>query len=132
MLQHFIHFFNRRLARHVERVEPATLELLLGYHWPGNVRELENLVERAMIIGTEEILRIDPRWLLPVEAQAEPGNNSSSLGDLERRTIVAALERCRGKIYGPAGAATALGLKPTTLYGKMRKHGIARNPSHEK
>jgi formate hydrogenlyase transcriptional activator len=132
LLQHFIHFFNRRMARRVQGVEPVMLDLLLHYHWPGNVRELENLVERAMIVAASDTLRIDARWLLPVEAGSEPERNTSSLRDLERRTITAALERCRGRIYGPAGAAAALGLKPTTLYGKMRKHGIARNPDDEK
>jgi len=45
----------------------------------------------------------------------------------ERRTIREALDRCRGKIYGPDGAASFLGLKPTTLYGKMRKHQIPKH-----
>ena len=40
---------------------------------------------------------------------------------MERRAILDALARCRGKVYGPGGAAAVLGLKPTTLYGKMRK-----------
>ena len=34
-----------------------------------------------------------------------------------------------GRIYGPGGAAHRLGLRPTTLYGKMRKHGIAKDPA---
>jgi formate hydrogenlyase transcriptional activator len=46
---------------------------------------------------------------------------------MERRTIRDALKRCNGKIYGPGGAAAVLGLKPTTLYGKMRKLQISRN-----
>jgi formate hydrogenlyase transcriptional activator len=41
---------------------------------------------------------------------------------------VEALTRCHGKIYGPDGAAAALGLQPTTLYGKMRKHQIPKHP----
>jgi len=50
----------------------------------------------------------------------------ASLAEVERQAIVGALERCRGKIYGPTGAAAALAVKPTTLYGKMRKLGISR------
>ena len=45
------------------------------------------------------------------------------------RAILDALARCHGKIYGSGGAAAALGLKPTTLYGKMRKHRIPKYPS---
>jgi formate hydrogenlyase transcriptional activator len=46
------------------------------------------------------------------------------LAELERRSILRAIEKCSGRIYGPSGAATVLGLKPTTLYGKMKKLGI--------
>jgi len=45
------------------RVSDATLRLLTEYPWPGNVRELENLIERAMIVTTGDILHVDPRWL---------------------------------------------------------------------
>jgi len=48
------------------------------------------------------------------------------MAELERRAILEALERSGGKVYGPGGAAQALGLKPTTLYGKMRKHHISK------
>ena len=43
--------------------------------------------------------------------------------------ILQALEKCKGKIYGPGGAAAILGLRPTTLYGKMRKHQISKASS---
>jgi formate hydrogenlyase transcriptional activator len=49
------------------------------------------------------------------------------LAGVERRTILEALAACRGKVYGATGAARKLGLKPSTLYGKMRKHGIGRD-----
>jgi formate hydrogenlyase transcriptional activator len=49
-----------------------------------------------------------------------------SFAEVERRAILEALERCGGRIYGSDGAAARLRLKPTTLYGKMRKHGIKR------
>jgi len=48
------------------------------------------------------------------------------MAEVERHTVLQTLERCGGKIYGPGGAAEALGLKPSTLYGKMRKHGIGK------
>jgi formate hydrogenlyase transcriptional activator len=127
LIQHFLHFFNRRMNKHVRQVDPATLRLLMGYHWPGNVRELENLLERAMIVATEDTLGIDPGWLSPVQPKPHDSGTPRSLHVIERQSILAALERTGGRIYGPTGAAAALGLKPTTLYGKMRKHGISRN-----
>jgi formate hydrogenlyase transcriptional activator len=124
LVRHFLHRFGRQLNRPATQVSPATLEMLTAYHWPGNVRELENLVERAMIVATGDTLEIDPSWLRPAPPRGAAADGPARLAELERRAILDALERCRGKIYGPGGAAAALGLKPTTLYGKMRKHGI--------
>jgi formate hydrogenlyase transcriptional activator len=84
-----------------------------------------------MIITSGDSLQVDPRWLEPVPAGRTDEETPSSLAEIERRAILDALERCKGRIYGPSGAAAALGLKPTTLYGKMRKHRIAKQPLSE-
>jgi len=130
LIQHFLHAFNRRMNRQVRQVEPETLRLLLGYAWPGNVRELENLVERAMIVHADDPLRMDPSWLLADRRPAE-APPAGSLRETERQSILSARERSGGKIYGAAGAAAILGLKPTTLYGKIRKHGITKDPRND-
>jgi formate hydrogenlyase transcriptional activator len=126
LVRHFLHHFGRRMSKPVAAVSPGTLKLLMEYHWPGNVRELENLIERAMIVASSDTLEVDPNWLNPSGRDRAVAAAGSSLAELERRTIVDALARCQGKIYGPNGAAVALGLKPTTLYGKMRKHQIEK------
>ncbi len=118
LVRHFIHQFNRAMQKQVERVGNDTLALLQDYDWPGNVRELENLVERAMIVASGSELAIDPAWVAKLPAA------TYGLHAVERQTIEDALKRSNGKIYGPNGAAHALGLKPTTLYGKLRKFGI--------
>jgi formate hydrogenlyase transcriptional activator len=128
LVRHFLHAFGRRLGKAVSHVSPATLTLLTEYPWPGNVRELENLVERAMIVTAGDTLQVDPHWLRPEPAGPISGAAAVGLAELERRAIVDALAHCHGKIYGPDGAAAALGLRPTTLYGKMRKHHISRQP----
>jgi formate hydrogenlyase transcriptional activator len=128
LVKHFLHHFGRRMNRPIPRVSPTGLTLLTDYHWPGNVRELENLIERALIVSTSETLEVDPSWLRPAPADSAAGPPRPALAEVERRAILEALGRCNGRIYGPGGAAALLGLKPTTLYGKMRKHGIARKP----
>jgi formate hydrogenlyase transcriptional activator len=124
LARHLIERLARRMNRPIPSMGGQTLQLLEAYHWPGNVRELENLIERALIVSRGDTLDIDPTWLSSVPASPSAG----SLAEIERHTILDALERCRGKIYGVDGAARLLGLKPTTLYGKMRKHRIARRP----
>jgi formate hydrogenlyase transcriptional activator len=123
LAKHFLQHFNRRMNKQVERIATPALDLLVRYDWPGNVRELENLLERAMIVTEGEVLDLDPNWLSsPLPSQ--PVAKAPLLREQEKQSILDALAHCDGKIYGADGAAARLGLKPTTLYGKMRKHGI--------
>jgi len=131
LVRHFLLQFGRRMNKAFDGVATSALKLLMAYHWPGNVRELENIIERAMITSAGDTLQIDPQWLTTARADPVDQESGTGLADLERRAIVAALERCHGKIYGPSGAASVLGLKPTTLYGKMRKHRIPKYSSGE-
>ena len=125
LVEYFSRHVGERLHAAPRRLTPASMDLLSAYAWPGNIRELENVLERAMVVATGDELHIDPTWL--PRAAAEP--IGASLADSERRTILDALAACHGKIYGASGAAQRLGLKPSTLYGKMRKHGIGREPA---
>jgi len=124
LINHFIRLFERRMNKQITRVNRRTMELLMNYYWPGNVRELEHILERAMIVTSGDTLEIDPTWLSPQGASVAQPDGQLTMADIERRGILEALERCGGKIYGCGGAAEALGLKPSTLYGKMRKHRI--------
>ena len=126
LVRHFVRRFDRRMGTSATEIDADTLRILTEYAWPGNVRELENVVERALIVSSGSRLVVDPRWFEPATAPMPARNGPASFADVERQTIVAALDRCQGRIYGPNGAAQQLGLKPTTLYGKMRKLGIAR------
>jgi formate hydrogenlyase transcriptional activator len=104
------------------------MRLLTEYHWPGNVRELENIIERAMIVANGDFLELDSQWLRSDDTKTRPDNREGSgLAGIERQAILNALQRSKGKIYGPHGAAALLGLKPTTLYGRMRKHQISKD-----
>lgn len=127
LLHHFRVQLGRRMHKQIARIDPHSLELAQEYPWPGNVRELENVVERAMIVATEDTLVIDPSWLESMENTEDSESAAGTLADMERSTILAALKKSGGKVYGPQGAAASLGLKPTTLYGKMRKYHIEKN-----
>jgi formate hydrogenlyase transcriptional activator len=129
LVRHFLHHFGRRMGKPAVGVSAATLRLLKEYPWPGNVRELENIVERAMIVTGSDTLQVDPSWLKSAPAGGVSREDRPYLAELERHAILDALDRCHGRIYGPGGAAALLGLKPTTLYGKMRKHRIPKHPT---
>lgn len=126
LVRHFIHQFNRLMNKSVENVSAESMRALSGYRWPGNVRELENLIERAMIVCDGKTLEIQSAWLVSAGIVSPIPHANHHLMDVERGAIEDALRASRGRIYGPDGAAKRLGLKPTTLYGKMRKLGIQR------
>ena len=121
------------MNKSITRVDRRTMELMMNYTWPGNVRELENIIERAMIISQGDTLAIDESWLYgrpSFSPDPIPMIAGKSLAEIERQIILDALSRCQGKIYGLGGAAAELKLKPTTLYGKMRKHKIKSTRQH--
>jgi transcriptional regulator of acetoin/glycerol metabolism len=112
------------LARSGLQLSPSQIRQVQDYEWPGNVRELQNVIERAVIV------RLD----LPASAESATGQSalqerSVVISDTEmnrrvRDNMVVALKRSGGKVYGPDGAAEALGVKPTTLYTRLKKLGL--------
>src|SRR6267142_5811695 len=135
LVDYFMRMYAGRLNRQVEPASPAALKALTEYDWPGNVRELANVVERASIEARAGDLRVD----LPpggdrnhsagrgaVSGAASPGEilSEAQMRQQERENIAAALRRTRGKIYGEDGAASLLGIKPTTLLSRLAKLGL--------
>jgi transcriptional regulator with GAF, ATPase, and Fis domain len=126
LAEHFLQHAAARLERRPFALEPAARELLADYHWPGNVRELQNVITRACVLSAGELIRADllRPWLAAVN-RAEPADcreTSLTLDEIERRTIVATLERYHGH---RAKTAEALGIGIRTLSGKLRSYGYA-------
>jgi formate hydrogenlyase transcriptional activator len=111
--------FSRAMAKSIETIRREDMEGLQRYDWPGNVRELRNLVERAMILSSGPLLRLDVPG-----APAATGDAILSLDEAQRRQIAKALEVSGGRIRGPGGAAELLGMKPTTLRSRMQRLGL--------
>src|SRR6266581_1087861 len=68
LLDHFLHKFSEENGRPLTRFTPAALKLLVDYNWPGNVRELENVVERAVVLSSQELMDVD---LLPESVRSK-------------------------------------------------------------
>jgi formate hydrogenlyase transcriptional activator len=138
------HFFVQkhapRLARRIEVVEAESLRRLTQYSWPGNIRELENIIERALILGSTPVLRIEPDLLNIEEHYPMPSvqeaamksaplsaNPGSDLDSIQREHILNVLREVHWVIEGSDGAAVRLGLKPGTLRHRMKKLRITRS-----
>ncbi|MGB5811417.1 MAG: sigma 54-interacting transcriptional regulator [Polyangiales bacterium] len=127
------HNFLGQLAQRTGRgpwvLSDAALDALMDESWPGNIRELVNALERATILQPKGVIDM-PHLVLHGATQARPSPGPSAptamvtLREHERRYLAQALRRTRGKIYGDDGAAKLLGLKPTTLQSKLKKHGL--------
>ena len=115
----FLAEFSTRMGKKITQVPRATMETLQRHPWPGNVRELRNVIEHGAIITRGETLRI-PLLDDAASGAAPP----QTMADAERGHILRVLEGTHWRIKGPRGAAAALGLRPSTLYGRMKKLGI--------
>jgi PAS domain S-box-containing protein len=115
----FVEEFSSRMGKRITKIPRRTMSALQHYRWPGNVRELRNIIEHGVIISPGEILRVPP-----LEDPAGTAPAALTLAEAEREHILQALELTGWRIKGPRGAASRLGLKASTLYTRMQKHGI--------
>ena len=132
--------FAQKLGKHVTQVREGTMRRLVEYSWPGNVRELQNILERAVILSTNNLLVLDREFSLgangaptptasEVPASVPSGASSAggaSLRDAERRHIESALAATNWVIEGDNGAARMLHIHPNTLRSRMKKLDIQR------
>jgi formate hydrogenlyase transcriptional activator len=118
----FVEKAQKRIGKEIETISKKTMEALQSYSWPGNVRELNNVIEHAMILSKDKNLPVH----LPMPGSLET-DATQDLQDMERRHILAVLEKTGWRLSGDGGAAEALGLKRTTLRAKMKKLGIKRS-----
>ncbi len=130
---HFITKFAATAGKKIDKVPQPVINALQAYHWPGNVRELENIIERAVILTPGDTLQLDEHLLLQSEItpQSDPAVTSleeisTTIPDMEKNLIQKALEESNWIITGKRGAATRLGIPPSTLRDRMKKYGIKK------
>ena len=125
LAQYLIARYEKEAGKEIRDIGKTTLDAFLAYDWPGNVRELQNVIERAVIMCDGDTLLVDEPWLRRSGAGGTPAPASTAslartLAARERDLIEAALEASGGRISGPSGAATRLGLPRQTLESKIR------------
>ncbi len=124
----FVAEFGKRMGKKIDTIPQKSMQAMINYAWPGNVRELRNVIEHAMIISRGKTLVVELPGIdgiFGAETTRE-GDFLSTLEEVERDHIVSILERTGWRVKGEGGAADVLGVKPSTLYSKMKKLGIRR------
>src|SRR5262249_12623543 len=128
LADHFLASMADRLGRAFAGIDGESMARLVEYSWPGNIRELQNVIEHSAILSDGALLQIPPVLL---STHVNPGPPSSSLScaieSRERQLIEQALEESNGRVYGPTGAATRLGIPSSTLEAKIKRLRINKH-----
>ena len=119
----------RRINKNNIEIDKKVLEVLCEYNWPGNIRELENVLESALLLSKENIIKIDD---MPESVKCFKTHNLSIeqiekkdnfLVDIEKEVILKALKEAKGNI---SKASRVLGIDRSTLYRKIEKYKISK------
>jgi transcriptional regulator with GAF, ATPase, and Fis domain len=127
LASYFAAKYSKACKRTVNGISPAARALLQGYDWPGNVRELENAIERAIVLGSADVIETDD---LP-ERLLESANTGKlpmakyyeAIKQSKRDLILNALEQAKGNY---TEAANALGVHPNNLHRLIRTLDLKR------
>jgi two-component system response regulator PilR (NtrC family) len=139
LAEHFLQKFSAEMSKDVLAMTPDALRALERYPFPGNVRELENIIERAVALSggrTIGLGDLPPEVSglagapTPVLAELPPEGCEldAVLGELERRLLMAALERTGGV---RKHAATLLGVTFRSIRYRLKKHGLDNESATE-
>lgn len=125
LVDHFIQKTNKKNDTSIIRIASSAIDALMIYNWPGNIRELENCIERAAIISTDQVIRIEN---LPPTLQTAQSSSTFSKGSLqiivekvEKQLIIDCLTLRKGNIVQ---TAKELGISNRKLGLRIEKYSI--------
>jgi DNA-binding NtrC family response regulator len=133
---HFLKQFGKEMDRNVKEFSAGALNLLMNHHWPGNVRELENVVQRAVILASDDIIRqghlvniIDmlPRIDVDIPRTSEELKQikkiarQKSVENVEKLFVLGALKRNEWSV---TRSAEETGMQRTNFQALMKKYNI--------
>jgi len=121
LAEHFLIKVSRKCKKRIDGFSDEARLCLQRYDWPGNVRELENAIERAVVLGSGELILAEDLPESVGDASSGPRHESagylSSVKEAKRQAILHALERAHGNYIE---AAKTLGIHPNSLLRLMK------------
>jgi Nif-specific regulatory protein len=125
LTDHFINKLNKQNNMNVKRITGGALDMLMMYSWPGNIRELENVIERAMILATDDVIH---SYNLPPSLQTGVSSDTVGhgalelvLGKVEKQMLIDTLIANNGNM---TKAATQLGVTERIIGLRIKKYNI--------
>lgn len=124
------HFLARVSGGNRLTISEDAMRVMMNYSWPGNVRELRNVIERAVILASGEVMQPED---LPIELRthvprsfavaAEEDDSLVNLDEMKKRQILTVLEQTG---WHQGKASELLGISPSTLYRQLKSYGLTR------
>jgi formate hydrogenlyase transcriptional activator len=127
LIHHFAMDCAARMHKPITAISEEFIAALVRHSWPGNVRELQNFIERSIILSNGGVLNgspPEPTYATQDDSEWRKPSAAVSLEEAQRSHILRTLVETQGRVGGPDGAASRLGLLRTTLMAKMRRLGI--------
>lgn len=125
LTRHFVQKHAKRCRVKAKPISREAMAALVNYEWPGNVRELENAIERALVMGSSDMVLLEdlPESLLEQDTpdQTQEGKYHASVKQLKKHLILDAVGQTRGNYVDAAGI---LGVHPNYLHRLIRNLGI--------
>jgi formate hydrogenlyase transcriptional activator len=121
LVRYFLNHFQRVLAKPLADVTRDSMKALKEYRWPGNIRELRNVIERACVLATGPIVSVP----MDKPLDASPLKELGTMESVEREHLRQVLASTKGRVSGPRGAASILGINPNTLRSRLIKLGVS-------
>lgn len=109
--------YGGKVNRKITSISPEAQKRLLSYDWPGNVRELENAIERAVVLGTTDVILPEdlPEAILETETRTMPAPTKyhEAVAETKKQIILQAMDQTKGNY---TDAAKLLGVHPNYLH----------------
>lgn len=125
LTRHFVQKHAKKCKVKAKPISREAMAALVNYEWPGNIRELENAIERALVMGSSDMVLLEdlPESLLEQNAPEEmpEGKYQSSVKQLKKHLILDAVAQTGGNYVE---AAQILGVHPNYLHRLIRNLGI--------
>ena len=119
----FLEMANKALDKNVVGLSKEVEEAFKSYNWPGNLRELKNIIKRAVLLTTGQLVPIDviPREVVNFKGQVAVTTQDFSKDTNEKQLIINALKEAG---YNKSKAARLLNVTRKTLYNKMEHYNL--------
>ncbi len=113
----FVATYSKKCKRRVTGISAEARRLMCAYDWPGNVRQLENAIERAVVLGTTDVILPEdlPEVILETETRAMPAPTKyhEAVAETKKQVILQAMDQAKGNYND---AAKLLGVHPNYLH----------------